>query len=69
MEITLEQMQEYGENVFLDKTILMKATLHAVSLIPPQYSTIQIRFPSLAVFIRFHETGDYPKEIKGEGFP
>lgn len=36
MEITLEQMQEYGENVFLDKAILMKATLHAVSLIPPQ---------------------------------
>lgn len=68
MEIRLEQMQEYGENVFLDKAILMKATLHAVSLIPPQYSTTQIRFTSLAVFIRFQETGDYPKEIKGRLF-
>lgn len=68
MEITLEQMQKDGENVFLDKAILMKATLRGF-LIPPQYSTTQIRFTSLAVFTRFHKTGDYPKEIEGEGFP
>lgn len=35
METALEQMQKNSENVFLDKAILMKATLYAVSLIPP----------------------------------
>lgn len=36
METALERMQKNSENVFLDKAILMKATLHAVSLIPPR---------------------------------
>lgn len=61
-------MQKYGENVFSDKAILMKETLWGF-LIPTQYLTTQIRFTSLAVFIRFHKTGDYTKEIKSEGFP
>lgn len=68
MEVTLEQIQRYDENGFSDKAILMKATLYVVSLIPSQYSTTQIRFASLAVFIRFRKTGDSTKAIKREGF-
>lgn len=37
MEITLEQMQKSGENVFLDEAILMKATL---SRAPPDSTSV-----------------------------
>lgn len=61
MEIRLNRCKSMVKMSSFDKAILMKATLHASPLIPPQYSTTQIRFTSLAVFIRFQETGDYPK--------
>lgn len=61
-------MQKYGENVFSNKAILMKEILWGFP-IPTQYLTTQTRFASLAVFIRFHKTGNYTKERKGEGFP
>lgn len=61
-------MQKYGDNVFSDKAILIKETLLGF-LIPIQYLTTQIRFASLANFIRFHKTGNCTKGRKGEGFP
>lgn len=68
METAREWMQKYSENVFLDKAILMKATLCSLPD-SSSCSTTQIRFNSLAVFIRFRKAGDYPKETKGEHFP